>query len=164
MNETTLCYLIRDDKWLMLYRNSKKDDINLGKWIGVGGKIEEGETPLQCISREINEETGLIANNLQYRGTVHFYVNGSYDEKIRVYTCEDFEGSLTECSEGKLEWIPKERILNLSLWEGDRIFLMKLLQDDREEFEFDLFYDNNGKLVKAEERRRKSWENRSSSA
>ena len=86
MNETTLCYLIRKDEWLMLLRNAKKDDINLGKWIGVGGKIETGETPLQCIRREILEETGLTAEELQFRGIVDFYVSGVFEEKIWLYT------------------------------------------------------------------------------
>ena len=129
MTETTLCHLERDGAWLMLHRVKKKQDMNEGKWIGVGGHVEEGETPEEATRREIFEETGLTAGKLEYRGILYFYNDLWEDEVIHVYTSTDFTGMLRECDEGELAWIPKEEILSLNLWEGDKIFLKILLEE-----------------------------------
>lgn len=121
MDRTTLCYIEKDGKYLMLYRNKKENDINNGKWLGVGGHIKEGETPEECIVREIKEETGLTALDVKAAGTVKF-ISPEYSEIMYLFGCERFEGELIPCDEGKLEWIEKEKILKLPLWEGDKIF------------------------------------------
>lgn len=114
----------------MLYRNKKKNDPNQGKWIGVGGKCEKGETPYECAVREIKEETDLNAVSLSYRGMVHFESDEWPSEEMHVYTVTDFTGELTEsCDEGRLEWIEKSRILELPMWQGDFIFLNYLLKE-----------------------------------
>lgn len=151
MQKSTLCYLMKDGKWLMLYRNRKKNDINEGKWIGVGGKVEKGETPRQGILREIYEETNLNVDTLQYRGILYFVYEKKDAEKIYVYTSDQFHGDLKECDEGTLEWIPETEILNLDLWDGDRIFLQKLLNHDDSIFCYQLRYNEDGELIKAVE-------------
>lgn len=123
MKEATLCYLERDGKYLMLFRNKKPNDPNEGKWIGVGGKPEPGETPEQCAKREIYEETGLTARELVRFGTVTFLSDVWEAEIMHLFWVTEFEGELSECSEGELHWIEKERIFDLPLWDGDRIFL-----------------------------------------
>ena len=110
LKETTLCYIENEDKVLLLYRNKKKEDYNGGKWIGVGGKFEEGETPEQCLVREVLEETGLKLQNYQKRGLVFFEQNG-YSEVMHLYTADKFYGSLKECSEGELCWVSKKDIM-----------------------------------------------------
>ncbi len=131
MKETTLCYLERDGAYLMLLRNKKEKDVNAGKWIGVGGHLEEGETPEECVRREIAEETGLCPGEMRYRGIVDFLflTDRSQDERMYLYTSTDFEGEPSECDEGTLRWIPKGDLMDLNLWEGDRIFLRILLED-----------------------------------
>ncbi len=124
---TTLCYIEHDGKLLMLYRNKKKRDVNAGKWIGVGGKLEPGETPEQCLLREVYEETGLTLTKYLFNGIIRFESEGWETEDMYLYTGLEFAGELKECSEGELRWIPKEEIMNLQLWEGDRIFLKELL-------------------------------------
>lgn len=119
----TLCYMETENSVLMLYRNKKKNDVNRGKWIGVGGKLEKNEKPENGIIREIKEETGYTANRCEFRGIVVFNYNENPSEYMYLYTCEDFYGKLKECNEGELKWIPKDEISNLNLWEGDRIFL-----------------------------------------
>lgn len=132
MLETTLCYLEQDGKYLMLYRNKKKQDPNAGKWIGVGGKLEPGETPEMCLLREVREETGLELTAYEARGIIYFRSDVWEDEVMYLYTATGFQGTLThDCSEGELRWIPFEEIMDLSLWEGDRIFLKALLENKR---------------------------------
>ncbi len=150
MYRTTLCYLINGTQWLMLLRNKKKDDINKGKWIGVGGKIETGETADACARREIFEETGLVADELNFRGMIHFYFEDD-TEVCHVYTCERYHGEIHECNEGTLRWIEKDEILSLPLWEGDRLFLRRLFEGDFKEFHLGLTYDRDGRLIHVDE-------------
>lgn len=120
---TTLCYMKRGGHTLMLYRNKKKDDVNAGKWIGVGGKLEPGEHPDEAVLREIEEETGYRARHCDFRGIILFCYNDNPPESMYLYTTEDFSGEMRECDEGTLRWIKDEDISSLNLWEGDRIFL-----------------------------------------
>lgn len=147
MKESTLCYLIHDRKWLMLYRNKKKNDVNQGKWIGVGGKVEAGETVRECMIREIKEETGFVANILNYAGIVYFKYADHEMEKIWVYTCRDFCGNPVECNEGQLKWIDENEILSLNLWEGDKIFLKYMLSSTHKIFCLELHYDSLNRLI-----------------
>ncbi len=126
---TTLCYLEKDGAYLMLLRNKKKSDVNEGKWIAPGGKFEDGETPEECVCREVKEETGLILDDCRLRGVLTFASEGWDSELIFVYTADRFHGTLTECEEGELRWVAKEDIMRLNLWEGDRIFLKLLLEN-----------------------------------
>lgn len=128
---TTLCYVEKDGQYLMLHRNKKKKDINKDKYIGIGGHIEHGESPTECILREAREETGLTLKNVRLRGLITFVID-DLDEYTFLYTCDDFEGELTDCNEGDLEWVEKKRIGDLPLWEGDRVFFRLL--DEREDF------------------------------
>ena len=128
MKDATLCYIERDGKYLMLLRNKKNNDPNEGKWIGVGGKREPGESPEECAKREIWEETGLTAVSLAHCGDVYFHSDVWEDEIMRLYLVTEFEGELNrECDEGELHWIEKDRVFDLNLWDGDRIFLRYLL-------------------------------------
>lgn len=139
---TTLCYMKRNGKMLLLYRNKKKNDVNAGKWIGVGGKLERGESPHEGVKREILEETGYVANHCDFRGIVVFCYNDNPPEYMHLYTCTDFSGEMKECDEGELEWVPEEEVLHRNLWEGDRIFL-ELLQTNSPFFLLSLYYDND---------------------
>lgn len=146
MKNTTLCYIERDGKYLMIHRVKKVEDINKDKWVGVGGKFEERETPFDCVRREIQEETGLIAKSLSYRGLVTFISNEFGTEYMHLFHTDDFEGELTaSCDEGNLEWVDKNEIVNLPLWEGDKIFL-DLLNKDTPFFSLKLVYEGS-KLV-----------------
>ncbi|MCL2606820.1 MAG: 8-oxo-dGTP diphosphatase [Coriobacteriia bacterium] len=121
----TECYIQRDGQTLMLHRNKKADDINQGKWIGVGGKFEPGESPEQCLIREVQEEAGLTVTDFQLRGMVTFVTtDGSSDPMlIFIYTASGFTGELSlTCSEGTLQWVETNQICDLDLWEGDRLF------------------------------------------
>ncbi len=146
---TTLCYIEKDNKYLMLYRNKKENDLNEGKWIGVGGRFETGETPEECMKREILEETGLSVLKYRYRGLITFVSEGNIVEYMHLYTVSEFAGELTECNEGTLKWIPKEEILSLNLWEGDKIFL-ELLNKTDNYFSLKLRYKGD-KLIEAYE-------------
>ena len=146
----TLAYLIKDGKWLMLLRNKKENDINEGKWIGVGGKVEEGESVEQAAIREIEEETGYIVDDIEYCGEVLFLYDIAPAERIYVYQSRNFHGEEIECTEGSLSWIKEEDIMDLSLWEGDRIFLKKMMEGNIP-FHIMLHYDENAKLVEVKD-------------
>ena len=139
MKMTTLCYPERDGCYLMLHRTKKKNDENHDKWIGVGGKFEEGESPEDCMHREILEETGLSVTSFRYRGIVTFVSDVYPCEYMHLFTCSDWTGELKECDEGDLEWIDKSALFKLTLWEGDRIFL-RLLEKDVPFFSLKLTY------------------------
>lgn len=146
MTLTTLCYLIKDNKYLMLYRTKKKQDINAGKYIGVGGHIEEGESPVDCIKREVKEETGLTVNKVDSRGYITF-VMGEETEHAFLFTSDDFSGALTEdCNEGELSWVDIDKVEELNLWEGDKVFL-KILKERRDFFVLKLIYDKDDNLL-----------------
>lgn len=136
---TTLCYLEQDDKYLMLHRISKKNDVNKDKWIGIGGKFEFGESPEDCLLREAREETGYILTSYRLRGVVTFLFNDEEAEYMFLYTADGFEGESVPCTEGTLEWVPKTEIDSLNLWEGDRIFF-ELLTNDAPFFSLKLHY------------------------
>ena len=145
MEITTLCYIEKDNKYLMLKRVKKKEDINKGKWIGVGGHFEEGESPEECVCREVLEETGLRLKSYKARGILTFVQNKTFTEYIWLFTADEYEGELIECDEGSLEWIDKDKLSELELWEGDRIFL-ELLNTQEEFFSLKLEYEGD-KLV-----------------
>ena len=146
MKNTTLCYIERDNCYLMMHRIKKKVDVNQGKWIGVGGHCEEGESPDECVVREAREETGLNLTNVRARGLVTFCSDKWEMEYMHLFTADRFDGELvTECNEGELAWISKDQVLDLPLWEGDKIFL-KLLTDDIPYFYLKLEYRGNALL------------------
>lgn len=136
---TTLCYLERDGSWLMLHRTAKENDVNKDKWIGIGGHFERGESPEECLLREVREETGYILEEFRFRGIVTFCTETGLCEYMCLYTSDRFSGAPVECDEGTLEWVPKERIPELNLWEGDRIFF-RLLLDEAPFFSLKLRY------------------------
>lgn len=154
MRQTTLCYLERGDEYLMLHRIKKKNDENHDKWIGVGGKFEAGESPEDCMHREIFEETGLTVTDYRYRGIVTFVSDIYETEYMHLFTVTDWTGEARECDEGELAWIKKQKLFDLTLWQGDRIFL-KLLQEDVPFFSLKLTYRGdelqeailNGKMI-----------------
>lgn len=123
MKNTTLVYVERDGQYLMLHRVKKKNDLNHDKWIGVGGKCEEGESPEECALRETREETGLTLEHPVYRGVVTFVSDQCEGEYMHLFTADRFSGTLRECNEGNLEWVPKSDVPSLPIWEGDKIFL-----------------------------------------
>jgi 8-oxo-dGTP diphosphatase len=141
MVETTLCYIESDGKYLMINKNKRENDLNKGKWMGLGGHLEIGETPYQCVIREIKEEAGLIIHNPLLRAKIYF-INDDYEELMYLYTVSDFCGEIIECNEGILEWIKKEDVLKLNIWEGDKVFLDFLVKSD-DYFELKLFYKND---------------------
>ena len=129
---TTLCYIKNGGRYLMLHRCRNKDgghDVNDGKWIGVGGHIEDGESPLDCVKREISEETGIEIENPRFRGVVTFVSDSAPTEQMFLFTAETDRTELLECDEGVLRWIPEDGIGSLNLWEGDRVFLGYLKKD-----------------------------------
>ena len=148
MKNTTLCYIERDGAYLMLHRTKKENDLNEGKWIGVGGKFEENESPDECLLREVKEETGLTLTDYRLRGIVTFVSARWETEYMYLYTAHGFEGTLADCDEGVLRWVPKEDVPALPLWEGDRIFL-RLLAEDAPFFSLKLVYDENDVLTEA---------------
>ncbi len=130
---TTLCYIEKDESYLMMHRVSKKKDPSAGKWIGVGGHFKEAESPDECLTREVREETGLTLTSYSLRGIITFISDEWGYEYMFLYTADGFEGNaeedaLAQCQEGNLQWVPKKDIMDLNLWEGDRIFLKLLLE------------------------------------
>lgn len=140
--QTTLCYLERDGQYLMLHRVKKKKDVNHDKWVGVGGKFEPGEDALTCALREVKEETGLTMRTPLYRGIVDFICPPWPSERMHLYTCTDFTGSMTDCDEGTLEWVNKTAVPSLPIWQGDKIFF-ELLNQDAPFFHLELFYEED---------------------
>ncbi len=142
MLNTTLCYIERGDEYLMLHRVKKENDINRDKWIGLGGKFEEDESPEECLLREVYEESGLRLTSWRYRGIVTFVNTKCSSEYMHLFTADGFEGTVGPCDEGELEWIKKAELMKLTLWEGDRIFL-RLLDSNEPFFSLKLSYDGD---------------------
>jgi len=126
VKNVTLCYIEKEGKYLMLHRTKKKNDLNEGKWIGVGGKFEENESPEECVKREVKEDTGLILKECNLRGIVTYISNKWETEYMYLFTSDSFEGELIECNEGELKWIDKQEVNNLNIWEGDKMFLDRI--------------------------------------
>lgn len=146
MDRTVLCYIEHNDRYLLIHRTKKKNDINEGKYFGVGGHIEEGETPEDALIREVKEEAGLALLSFKKHGIVYFEADG-YKEEMHLFTSKDFSGELIECDEGDLLWVDIEEVTTLPCWEGDKIFL-NYIANDEPYFELELVY-NKDKLVSA---------------
>ena len=140
MLNTTLCYLERGEAYLMLHRVKKKNDINHDKWVGVGGKFEEGESPEECLLRETFEETGLTLTAYRYRGIVTFVSDRWEAELMHLFTASAWTGTPRDCAEGALEWIDKRKLLDLPMWAGDALFL-RLLEENAPFFSLKLRYE-----------------------
>ena len=145
---TTLCYVEQDGKYLMLHRVKKEHDINKDKWIGIGGHFEKDESPEECLTREVMEETGCTLEHASLRGIVTFVSGDGVTEYMFLYTASGLTGELIDCDEGDLEWIDKDAVYDLELWEGDKIFF-RLLEERDDFFSLKLVYDGNGGLVSA---------------
>ena len=127
---TTLCYIEKDGRYLMLHRVKKENDMNQDKWVGIGGHFEENESPEECLCREVSEETGLRLTEYRLRGIITFVSDRWQTEYMFLYTAAGYEGNIGECSEGVLEWVDKSAVYNLPIWEGDRIFFRLLEQEE----------------------------------
>ncbi len=145
---STLCYMEQDGKYLMLHRTVKKNDVNKDKWIGVGGHFELDESPEECLLREVREETGYTLTSWRYRAIVTFVSGGGVTEYMSLYTADGFTGSPVPCDEGELEWVDKEEVLKLNIWEGDKIFF-RLMNERQDFFSLKLVYDGGDQLVSA---------------
>ena len=145
---STLCYIEKDGKYLMLHRTVKKNDVNKDKWIGVGGHFEPDESPEECLLREVKEETGYTLTSYQFRGLVTFVSGYGVTEYMSLFTADGFEGELIACDDGVLVWGVIDRIEELNIWEGDKIFF-RLLKERREFFSLKLVYDGQDRLVSA---------------
>ena len=143
---STLCYIEDGGQVLMLHRTKKENDINRDKWIGIGGRFEDGESPEDCVLREAREETGLTLTSMRFRGIVTFVSDRWETEYMHLFTADDYTGRVAVCEEGDLEWVPKEKVRDLPTWEGDRIFL-RLLDEDAPFFSLKLVYE--GERLKA---------------
>lgn len=160
MKQTTLCYLERDNQYLMLHRVKKENDASHDKWIGVGGKCEADESPDECMLREVKEETGLDVTSWQYRGIVTFISDIWPCEYMHLFTADRWnrgngsseemerESELANCDEGDLEWIDKQKLFQLTLWPGDRIFLRLIMDPSQPFFSLKLVYKGDD-LVEA---------------
>ena len=143
MINTTLCYIQQGENYLMLHRVKKENDLNHDKWIGIGGKFEDKESPEDCLLREVREETGLTLTDYRYRGIVTFVSNEWPTEYMHLFTAGGFTGTIKECDEGVLEWVPKSRLLELPHWEGDAIFLKLIDLEDQPFFSLKLCYEGD---------------------
>ncbi len=145
MQLATLCYVRNNNETLMLHRIKKKNDVHEGKWNGLGGKFESGETPEECVIREVKEESGLLISNPKLHGFITFPMfDGKKDWYVFLFTASSFEGELIDSHEGRLEWIPDEKLMELNLWEGDKIFIPWLFQN---KFFSAKFVYENGKFI-----------------
>lgn len=145
---SSLCYIEKDNQYLMLHRVKKVNDENHDKWIGVGGKFEWGESPEDCMLREVREETGYTLTSWKYRGIITFVYGEDTVEYMSLFTADGFEGTPIDCNEGVLEWVAKDRVPELNLWEGDRIFF-RLLEEREEFFSLKLVYNKQDVLEQA---------------
>jgi len=145
---STLCYIEKDEKYLMLHRTVKKNDVNKDKWVGVGGHFEADESPEECLLREVKEETGYTLTSYRFRGLVTFISGTGVTEYMCLYTADGFTGEEIPCDEGELVWIAKKEIENLNLWQGDLIF-HRLIDENREFFSLKLVYDGKANLSSA---------------
>ncbi len=146
-NMYTLCYIEKDDCYLMLHRVKKEKDINKDKWIGVGGHFEEKESPEDCLLREVREETGLELVSWKLIGMITFFTDIAPIEYIFLYTADVYKGVLTDCDEGELEWVEKSKVYELPIWQGDEIFF-RLLETGADFFSLKLSYQGD-QLVEA---------------
>ena len=146
-NLTTLCYIERDNQYLMMHRIKKEKDVNKDKWVGIGGHFEENESPEECLLRETKEETGLTLTSYALRGVITFISDKWQTEYMFLYTADGFQGEIGSCSEGCLEWIDKSAVYHLPIWEGDKIFF-RLLEENRSFFSLKLRYEGEN-LVEA---------------
>lgn len=152
---TTLCYIEQDNRYLMMHRVKKEKDENKDKWIGIGGHFEEGESPEECMLREVREETNLALLSYRFRGLVTFVSNQYETEYMHLFTADKFLGQIGECDEGELCWVEKEKVYELPIWEGDKLFF-KLLEETNDFFSLKLQYEGevlknaslNGKKLK----------------
>lgn len=142
-NGTTLAYLESDGRYLLLHRTKEEGDVNEGKWIGVGGHLEKGETPLQAFKREIREETGLEVVSYRYYGYVDFLNSVAEPERMYVFKVTKFTGKLIECNEGDLEFVEKTKMMDLPMWEGDKVFLPLLEEEGKPLFDLTLIYEGD---------------------
>ncbi len=147
MQNTTLCHIEKDGKYLMLHRTKKENDLNQDKWVGIGGKLEDKESPEECNAREVLEETGLTLKSSRYCGIVTFVSDKWETEYMHLFHSSDFEGNLCECDEGELCWVEISEIYNLPIWQGDKIFL-KLIEQKVPFFLLKLEYTGDT-LIKA---------------
>ena len=148
---STLCYIEKDEHYLMMHRVIKENDINHNKWIGVGGHFEDRESPDDCLLREVREETGCELTEYKFRGIVTFiYGSGEREmvEYMHLFTATGFKGEPIQCDEGVLEWVPKDKLLELELWDGDKIFL-RLLEERDDFFSLKLVYNESDELIEA---------------
>ena len=144
--ETTLCYIYGPSGVLLMHRTKKENDINKDKWIGVGGHFEYGESPDDCLLREVKEETGLTLQSYKARGIITFIYGEDVVEYMHLYTADAFEGELIDCDEGELVWVPKDEVQSLPIWEGDKVFF-RLLEERDDFFSLKLVYDRNDRLT-----------------
>lgn len=149
MINTTLCYIRQGGQCLMLHRVKKENDLNQGKWIGIGGKFEPDESPEECMMREMREETGLTPRTWRYRGIVTFVSGRWVTEYMHLFTITDWTGTVRSCNEGILEWVPKDELLDLPHWKGDEAFLKLIADSEQPFFSLKLVYDANDELVEA---------------
>ena len=145
---STLCQIEKDGKYLMLHRTVKEDDVNHDKWIGVGGHFEENESPEECLLREVKEETGYTLTSWRFRGIVTFISGTGITEYMHLFTADGFTGEEIACDEGELVWVDKDKVCDLNIWAGDKIFF-RLLHDEEPFFSLKLVYDGHDRLVSA---------------